>query len=36
MNHFAMKSKLYLAAIKAAFKELCQIKNCHNPLEASA
>ena len=27
MNHFALKSKLYLAAIKAAFKELCQIKN---------
>lgn len=27
MNHFALKSKLYLAAIKAAFKELHQIKN---------
>jgi hypothetical protein len=27
MNHFALKSKLYLAATKAAFKELCQIKN---------
>lgn len=27
MNHFAMKSKLYLTAIKAAFKELNQIKN---------
>jgi len=29
MNHFAMKSKLYLAAIKAAFKELSQMNNCH-------
>lgn len=27
MNHFALKSKLYLAAIKAAFKELHQLKN---------
>lgn len=27
LNHFAMKSKVYLAAIKAAFKELEQIKN---------
>ncbi|MCB0664956.1 MAG: transposase [Saprospiraceae bacterium] len=27
MNHFAMKSKLYLAAIKAAFKELMILKN---------
>jgi len=26
MNHFAMKSKIYLAANKAAFKELCTIK----------
>ncbi len=25
-NHFAMKSKLYITAIKAAFKELCQMK----------
>ena len=29
MNHFEMKSKLYLAAIKAAFKELNEIKNGH-------
>jgi hypothetical protein len=36
MNHFAMKSKLYLAAIKAAFKELGQIKNCHEPIGACA
>jgi len=27
MNHFALKSKLYLAAIKAAFKELYYINN---------
>lgn len=27
MNHFALKSKLYLVAIKAAFKELCELKN---------
>ena len=27
LNHFAMKSKLYLTATRAAFKELCQIKN---------
>jgi len=27
MNHFALKSKLYLAAIKAAFKELYILKN---------
>ena len=27
MNHFALKSKLYLAAIKAAFKELYVLKN---------
>ena len=27
MNHFALKSKLYLAAIKAAFKELSILKN---------
>jgi hypothetical protein len=33
MNHFALKSKLYLAAIKAAFKELYTLKNvdyCEN------
>lgn len=27
MNHFALKSKLYLAATTAAFKELTQLKN---------
>lgn len=27
LNHFALKSKVYIAAIKAAFKELYQIKN---------
>jgi len=26
MNHFALKSKIYLAANKAAFKELCALK----------
>lgn len=26
LNHFAMKTKLYLAAIKAAYLELCKIK----------
>jgi len=36
MNHFAMKSKLYLAAIKAAFKELNQIKNWKEPVGACA
>ena len=27
MNHFAIKAKLYSVAIKAAFKELCELKN---------
>ena len=27
VNHFALKSKLYLAAVRAAFKELYQIQN---------
>jgi len=30
MNHFALKSKLYLAAIKAAFKELSILKNMND------
>lgn len=30
MNHFALKSKLYLAAIKAAFKELYILKNMND------
>ena len=30
MNHFALKSKLYLAAIKAAFKELYVLKNMND------
>lgn len=29
LNHFAMKSKLYITAIRAAFKELYLIKNCN-------
>ena len=36
MNHFAMKSKLYLAAIKAALKELSQIKNMQETKYAHA
>ena len=30
MNHFALKSKLYLAAIRAAFKELYILKNMND------
>lgn len=30
LNHFAMKSKVYIAAIKAAFKELNKIKLSYN------
>ena len=30
MNHFALKSKLYIAAIKAAFKELYILKNMND------
>jgi len=32
MNHFALKSELYLAAIKAAFKELYVLKNINDKI----
>ena len=33
LNHFALKGKLYLNAIKSAFKELEQIKKQHADFE---